>query len=87
MNSLVVMRIMQANFIGKSALLSRLESPAARQVVMVRVESRDCDPEGDESVMMCGKAVGYTTSGTVTHIWSDGDPRYFVATRATHVSP
>ena len=69
MNSLVVMRIMQANFIGKSALLSRLESPAARQVVMVRVESRDCDPEGDESVMMCGKAVGYTTSGTVIHIW------------------
>ena len=54
---------MKENFIGKSALQSRLETPCAREVVLAQVESQDCDPEGDESVLVCGKAVGYTTSG------------------------
>ena len=54
---------MKANFIGKSALLSRLESPVSREVVMISVESPDCDPEGDETILSCGTAVGFTTSG------------------------
>ena len=57
------MYILKANFIGKSALLSRLESPVFREVVMLRVESPDCDPEGDETILSCGTAVGFTTSG------------------------
>ena len=55
--------ILKANFIGKSALLTRLESPVGREVVMVRVDSPDCDPEGDETILCCGKTVGFTTSG------------------------
>ena len=54
---------MKANFIGKSALLSRLERPVSREVVMISVESPDCDPEGDETILSCGTAVGFTTSG------------------------
>ena len=57
------MYILKANFIGKPALLSRLESPVFREVVMLRVESPDCDPEGDETILSCGTAVGFTTSG------------------------
>ena len=55
--------ILQANFIGKSALLTRLETPVGREVVMVSVDSPDCDPEGDETILCCGKTVGFTTSG------------------------
>ena len=55
--------ILKANFIGKSALMTRLESPAAREVVMLSVDSPDCDPEGDETITSCGTAVGFTTSG------------------------
>ena len=40
-----------------------LEAPMTSQVVMLSVNTKDCDPEGDESVLMCGKVVGYTTSG------------------------
>ena len=57
------MYILKANFIGKSALLRRLESPVNREVVMISVESPDCDPEGDETVLCCEAAVGFTTSG------------------------
>ena len=40
-----------------------LETPMTSQVVMLSVNTEDCDPEGDESVLMCGKVVGFTTSG------------------------
>ena len=32
---------------------------------MVKVDSPDCDPEGDETVLSCDKAIGYATSGTI----------------------
>ena len=43
--------------------MSRLESPVSREVVMISVDSPDCDPEGDETILSCGTAVGFTTSG------------------------
>ena len=35
---------------------------------MVKVDSPDCDPEGDETVLSCDKAIGYTTSGTIYQV-------------------
>ena len=54
---------MQADFIGKSTLKRMLETPMTSQVVMLSVNTEDCDPEGDESVLMYDKVVGFTTSG------------------------
>ena len=54
---------MQASFIGKEALSDLLKKPMATRVVMLSVDTKNCDPEGDETVLMCGKPVGFTTSG------------------------
>ena len=40
-----------------------LKTPRTSEVVFLAVDSPDVDPEGDESVLVYGKAVGYTTSG------------------------
>ena len=63
----------QADFIGKSALQERLKIPMTSEIVMMKVlnilkqkrklaphqvDTDSCDPEGDESVLVCGKAVG-----------------------------
>ena len=40
-----------------------LKAPRSSEVVFLAVDSSDVDPEGDESVVVFGKAVGYTTSG------------------------
>ena len=40
-----------------------LKIPCTSEVVFLAVDSPDVDPEGDESVVLFGKAVGYTTSG------------------------
>ena len=49
----------QADFIGKAALLERLKIPMTSTNVMLKVDTDNCDPEGDESVMMLGKAVSF----------------------------
>ena len=46
-----------ADFIGKAALVERLKIPMTSTSVMLKVDTDNCDPEGDESVMMFGKAV------------------------------
>ena len=46
------------DFIGKAALAERLMIPLTSSTVMLKVDTDNCDPEGDESVMMLGKAVG-----------------------------
>ena len=46
------------DFIGKAALAERLKIPLTSSTVMLKVDTDNCDPEGDESVMMFGKAVG-----------------------------
>ena len=46
------------DFIGKTALAERLMIPMTSSTVMLKVDTDNCDPEGDESVMMLGKAVG-----------------------------
>ena len=48
----------QVDFIGKAALAERLKIPMTTSTVMLQVDTDNCDPEGDESVMMLGKAVG-----------------------------
>jgi len=53
----------KANFIGKTAVQEMLKTPRTSEVVFLAVNSPDVDPEGDESVVVYGKAVGYTTSG------------------------
>lgn len=53
----------KANFIGKQAVEEMLKAPQASEVVFLAIDSPEVDPEGDESVMSLGKAVGYTTSG------------------------
>ena len=40
-----------------------LKNPRTSEVVFLAIDSPDVDPEGDESVVVYGKAVGYTTSG------------------------
>merc|ERR1711874_807317 len=54
----------KANFIGKSAVSALLqESYPSKQLAFLSLQSELNDPEGDESVYCCGKAVGNTTSG------------------------
>jgi dimethylglycine dehydrogenase len=57
-----------ANFIGKSAVTEMLKTPRDSEVVFLAIDSPDVDPEGDESVMALGKAVGYTTSGSYSPV-------------------
>ena len=47
----------QTDFVGKDALVERLKIPMTSTTVMLKVDTDNCDPEGDESVMMFGKAV------------------------------
>ena len=39
-------------------MAERLKIPLTSSTVMLKVDTDNCDPEGDESVMMLGKAVG-----------------------------
>ena len=48
----------ETDFVGKAALVERLKIPMTSTSVMLKVDTDNCDPEGDESVMMFGKAVG-----------------------------
>jgi len=53
----------KADFIGKSAVAERQKMVPASQIVFLKIDSPDIDPEGDETVCMLGKPVGHTTSG------------------------
>jgi dimethylglycine dehydrogenase len=53
----------KTEFIGKAGLQALQRVPAATQLVFLAIQGTDIDPEGDESVMLLDKAVGYTTSG------------------------
>ncbi|PAA86092.1 hypothetical protein BOX15_Mlig007960g1 [Macrostomum lignano] len=56
-----------ADFVGKAAVAEaklKLQQDGARQLRMLRVDSVDVDPEGNESVWLDGKVVGNTTSGS-----------------------
>ena len=46
--------------------------PMTTRIVMLAVDTNDCDPEGDETVLVCGKAVGYTTSGCFSPALGEG---------------
>ena len=47
----------QTDFVGKAALVERLKITMSSTTVMLKVDTDNCDPDGDESVMMFGKAV------------------------------
>ena len=65
-------RMKKGDFIGKEAVRRELEIPATRQIVMLEVDADNCDPEGDETVMLCGKPIGYTTSGCFSPVLNSG---------------
>ena len=65
-------RMKKGDFVGREAVMRELEHPATRTIVMLEVDTGDCDPEGDESVMVCGKPVGFTTSGCFSPVLNSG---------------
>ncbi|XP_064474699.1 dimethylglycine dehydrogenase, mitochondrial-like isoform X2 [Ornithodoros turicata] len=54
----------EAEFIGKQSLKQILQEGPRRTLVHAAVDADDIDPEGNETVWCCNKAVGYTTSGS-----------------------
>lgn len=52
-----------SDFIGKKALHKILREGLTRKLVMLKVDTEDVDPEGNESIWFCGKIIGNTTSG------------------------
>merc|ERR1719385_127792 len=53
----------KAEFIGKAGLAKLMQKPASSTIVFLRIDGKNIDPEGDESVTLLGKPVGHTTSG------------------------
>merc|ERR1711970_788295 len=53
----------KTEFIGKAGLAKLMQVPASSTIVFLRIEGKNIDPEGDESVTLLGKPVGHTTSG------------------------
>lgn len=53
-----------AEFVGKESLRHILREGLRRKLVHLTVATSHVDPEGNETVWCCNKAVGYTTSGT-----------------------
>merc|ERR1711970_1062900 len=53
----------KTEFIGKAGLAKLMQVPASSTIVFLRIDDKNIDPEGDESVTLLGKPVGHTTSG------------------------
>ncbi|GAB6032248.1 hypothetical protein CHUAL_010888 [Chamberlinius hualienensis] len=53
----------ETEFIGKQALRDILRNGLTRQLVHLKVDTNNVDPEGNETVWCHDKVVGYTTSG------------------------
>jgi len=53
----------KTEFIGKAGLAKLMQVPASSTIVFLRIDGKNIDPEGDESVTLLGKPVGHTTSG------------------------
>ncbi|CAH1789183.1 unnamed protein product [Owenia fusiformis] len=56
-----------ADFIGKAALHEIAAKPATRKLVNLIVDTKDVDPEGNESIWHGDKVVGMTTSGCYSY--------------------
>lgn len=57
----------KGDFVGRAAVVELLQQRTKRMLVQLRVDSEDKDPHGDETVWLCGKVVGFTTSGCFSH--------------------
>nr|XP_045620302.1 dimethylglycine dehydrogenase, mitochondrial-like isoform X1 [Procambarus clarkii] len=57
----------KGEFVGRGALQELLKQRPRRRLVQVKIDSADVDPNGDETVWLCGKAVGNTTSGCFSY--------------------
>lgn len=57
----------KGDFVGREAVVKLLQQRPERRLVQVKVDTQDVDPIGDESVWLCGKQVGFTTSGCFSH--------------------
>ncbi|XP_067144405.1 dimethylglycine dehydrogenase, mitochondrial-like isoform X2 [Centruroides vittatus] len=52
-----------SDFVGKRALHKIMSDGLTRKLALLKVDTEDVDPEGNESVWFCGKIIGNTTSG------------------------
>lgn len=57
----------EADFIGKEALLKIKEAGLSRKLVLMKVDTDNVDPEGNESLLVNGEVVGNTTSGCFSY--------------------
>lgn len=57
----------KGDFVGREAVLELLKHRQKRYLVQVTVDSPDVEPHGDETVWLCGKVIGNTTSGCFSH--------------------
>ncbi|XP_045124793.1 dimethylglycine dehydrogenase, mitochondrial-like isoform X1 [Portunus trituberculatus] len=57
----------KGDFVGRAAVMELLKQRPKRMLVQLKVDSEDVDPHGDETVWLCGKVVGNTTSGCFSH--------------------
>lgn len=56
------------SFVGKEAILRQKVSGPERQLGLLRVDTLDSDPRGNEPIFLDGKLAGVTTSGGFGHV-------------------
>ncbi|XP_023211896.1 dimethylglycine dehydrogenase, mitochondrial-like [Centruroides sculpturatus] len=52
-----------SDFVGKRSLHKIMSNGLTRKLALLKIDTEDVDPEGNESVWFCGKIIGNTTSG------------------------
>lgn len=57
----------KGDFVGRAAVQDLLKYRSRRHLVLVKIDSTDVDPHGDETVWLCGKVVGNVTSGCFSY--------------------
>ena len=53
----------KSDFLGKKAVKAKMNDYLEQKLTMLEVDVENVDPEGNESVWLCNKCIGNTTSG------------------------
>ena len=53
----------KSDFLGKKALQEKMNEFREQTLTMLEVDTENIDPEGNESVWLCNRVIGNTTSG------------------------
>ena len=53
----------KSDFLGKKALQEKMNEYREQKLTMLEVDAGNFDPEGNESVWLCNRVIGNTTSG------------------------